>query len=52
MGVQHAKAMVDPRYNWSAHADTQHQIAAPRRVLHAGGLERYIYMRFFLLVAM
>jgi hypothetical protein len=27
-------------FNWSAHADTQQQIAAARRVLRVGGLER------------
>jgi hypothetical protein len=26
--------------NWSAHADTQHQEAASRHVLCAGGLQR------------
>ena len=26
--------------NWSAHTDKQHQIAAPRHVLFAGGLGR------------
>jgi len=29
------------RVNWSAPADTQQQVAAARRVLRAGGLERY-----------
>ena len=27
--------------NWSAHADTQQQVAAARRLLRAGGLQRY-----------
>jgi ankyrin repeat protein len=27
--------------NWSAHADTQHQVAAARQLLRAGGLQRY-----------
>ena len=27
--------------NWSAHTDMQHKNAASRRVLHAGGLQRY-----------
>lgn len=26
--------------NWSAHADTQHQVAAARQLLRAGGLQR------------
>ena len=30
------------RPNWSAHADTQQQVAAARQVLRAGGLERYL----------
>lgn len=28
------------QFNWSAHADTQHQVAAARRVLCAGSLRR------------
>jgi hypothetical protein len=27
--------------NWSAHTDTQQQVAASRRLLRAGGLQRY-----------
>ncbi len=27
-------------HNWSAHADTQQQVAASRRSLRAGGLQR------------
>ena len=26
--------------NWSAHTDKQHKVAASRRVLRAGGLQR------------
>jgi hypothetical protein len=29
------------RVNWSAHADTQQQVAAARRMLCVGGLKRY-----------
>jgi hypothetical protein len=28
------------RFNWSAHADTHQQVAASRRLLRAGGLQR------------
>lgn len=28
------------RANWSAHSDTQLQVAAARRMLRAGGLQR------------
>ncbi len=28
------------RFNWSAHTDTQQQVAAARRLLRAGGLQR------------
>jgi hypothetical protein len=28
------------QFNWSAHADTQQQVAASRRSLRAGGLQR------------
>jgi hypothetical protein len=31
---------MDNKLNWSAHADTQHQVAASRRVLCAVGLGR------------
>ena len=34
------KLYKDLRLNWSAHADTQHQVAASRRVLCAGDLQR------------
>jgi len=27
--------------NWSAHTDKQQQVAAARRMLRAGGLQRY-----------
>lgn len=30
------------RHNWSAHSDTQQQVTAARRLLRAGGLQRYI----------
>jgi len=30
------------RVNWSAHADTQQQVAAARRMLCVGGLKRYV----------
>ena len=33
--------MYEVNPNRSAHTDKQHQIAASRRVLHAGGLRRY-----------
>lgn len=32
-------------FNWSAHTDKQHQVAALQRVLRAGGLERYVSLR-------
>jgi len=41
--VQGSSEMVAFRmnaFNWSAHADTQHQGAASQRVLRAGGLGR------------
>ena len=34
------------RLNWSAHADTQQQVAAARRLLRAGGLRRYAALTF------
>jgi len=36
------KLYKDLRLNWSAHADTQQQVAASRRLLRAGGLQRYV----------
>lgn len=33
--------MLNMTLNTSAHTDTQHQVVASRRVLRAGGLQRY-----------
>ena len=41
VGTRHTYVgSADARLNWSAHADTQHQVAASRLVLHAVGLRR------------
>ena len=32
----------DRLFNWSAHADTQQQVAVARQLLRSGGLQRYL----------
>ena len=40
--LQHSVKSTPASHNWSAHADSQQQEAASRRVLCSGGLQRYV----------
>ena len=37
-----SSGVTEQEVNWSAHTDTQQQVAAARQLLRSGGLRRYL----------